>query len=240
MVRKLRDLVARLAVSNVEVIEGSAEEIPLSNASVDIVTSNGMLNLVPNKRRAIAEISRVLKPGGRVQIADIVIRRPVALDCATDPKLWAECVVGATIDEDYLAMFRDVGFESVTVLRDYDYFALSRSAETRDVARRFGARAIEITMQRSAAAPSRVVQLARRSDPRRLIRSVERRGLAGSVALACSVLACYGTLAATVLLSLAGITLAVNQAAWIGAWTRHARSGTRGSTSSLHRGGPTS
>jgi arsenite methyltransferase len=217
MVAKLRGLIARSGLSNVEVIEGSAEQIPLPDASVDVVTSNGMLNLVPDKRRAIAEIFRVLKPGGRVQIADIVIRRPVALDCATDPKLWAECVVGATVDEDYLAMFRDAGFEAVRVLRDYDHFALSRSAGTREVARRFGARAIEMTMQRGARAPSRLLQLARRADPRRLVRAIERRGVAGAVALALSVFACYGTLAATILLPLAGVTLAINEAAWIGA-----------------------
>ncbi|MGH8681896.1 MAG: methyltransferase domain-containing protein [Burkholderiales bacterium] len=217
MVRKLRDLVARLGLPNVEVIEGSAEAIPLPDASVDVVTSNGMLNLVPDKRRAIAEIFRVLKPGGRVQIADIVIRRPVTLDCKTDPKLWAECVVGATVDEDYLALFRDAGFEHVTVLRDYDYFSLSRSTDTREVAHRFGARAIEITMQRAAAAPSRLAQLARRCDPRRVARAIGRRGLAGAAALCLSMLACYGTLTATVLLSLAGITLAINAAAWSGA-----------------------
>lgn len=217
MVRKLRSLVARLALRNVEVIEGSAEAIPLPDASVDVVTSNGMLNLVPDKRRAIAEIFRVLKPDGRVQIADIVIRRPVTLDCKGDPKLWAECVVGATVDEDYFALFRDAGFEHVSVLRDYDYFSLSRSADTRDVARRFGARAIEITMQRGAAAPSRLARLARRGDPRRVLRAIGRRGLAGASALVLAIVACYGTLIATALLSAAGVTLAINQGAWSGA-----------------------
>jgi arsenite methyltransferase len=216
MVRKLRELVTRCGIVNVEVIEGSAEEIPLPAGSVDVVTSNGMLNLVPDKGRAVAEMFRVLRPGGQVQVADIVIRQPVTRDCATDPKLWAECVVGASIDEDYLAMFGDAGFEGVTVLRDYDYFSLSPSGETRQIARRFGAHAIEIAMRRGAAAPSRGAQLLRRADPRRALRALARRGLAGTAALALSVLACYGTLAATTLLSLAGITLAISPALWAG------------------------
>lgn len=214
MIAKLRELITREGIRNVEVIEGSAEQIPLPDSSVDVITSNGVLNLVPNKRRAVAEMFRVLRPNGRVQIADVVVRRPATRDCAADPKLWAECVVGATVDEDYLVLFRDAGFERVTVLREYDYFALSRSEDTREIAQRLGARAIEIAMQRAVAAPSRLVQLARRSDPRRLITTVQRRGVAGLVALALAVLACYGTLAATVLLSLAGITLAINETAW--------------------------
>lgn len=216
MIAKLRELVARQGIRNIEVIEGSAEQIPLADASVDVITSNGVLNLVPDKRRAVAEMFRVLRPGGRLQIADVVIHRPVTVECAADPKLWAECVVGATVDEDYLALFRDAGFENVTLVREFDYFALSRSRDTRDVAQRFGARAIEIAMQRGIAAPSRLVRLARRYDPRRLMAAVQRRGLVGSVALALSVLACYGTLTATVLLSLAGITLAIDETAWAG------------------------
>ena len=216
MVRKLRELAVRRGIGNVEVIEGNAEEIPLPDATVSVVTSNGMLNLVPDKRKAVAEIFRVLRPGGRVQIADIVIRRPVTRDCATDPKLWAECVVGASIDEDYLQMFRDAGFVGLKVLGERDYFALSPSAETRDVARRFGAYAVEIAMQRGAAAPSKAVQYARRADPRRALRALMRRGFAGTVALALSVLACYGTLAATAFLSLAGVTFAINLALWAG------------------------
>ncbi|HEU0199456.1 MAG TPA: MerC family mercury resistance protein [Burkholderiaceae bacterium] len=214
MVAKLRALAAALSVPNLEVVEANAESIPLPDAAVDVVTSNGMLNLVPDKRRAIAEIFRVLKPGGRVQIADIVIRRPVTLDCKSDPKLWAECVVGATVDEDYVAFFRDAGFEDVTVLRDAEYFQLSRSAETRDVARRFGARAVEITMRRAPAAPPYWAQIARRCDPRRAVRSLRRRGLAGAAALVLSMLACYGTLAATAALSLAGIGVAIDPGAW--------------------------
>ncbi|HEX9686358.1 MAG TPA: MerC family mercury resistance protein, partial [Burkholderiales bacterium] len=159
---------------------------------------------------------RVLRPGGHVQLADIVIRRPVPLDCATDPKLWAECVVGASIDDDYLALFGDAGFERVKVLRDHDYFALSPSGETRDIARRFGAYAIEITMQRGATAPSKLAQAARRADPRRALRALARRGFAGAAALVLAALACYGTLAAIALLSLAGVALVVNPALWAG------------------------
>lgn len=212
MLEKLRALKAHRALSNVEVLEGSAEAIPLPDASVDVVTSNGVLNLVPDKRRAVAEIFRVLRPGGRVQIADIVIARPVDADCRTDPKLWAECVVGATVLDDYLNLFGDAGFHDVAVLRDHDYFALSRSTETREIARRFGARAVEIRMQRAAAAPPKLAQLARRADPRRAWVALQRRGLAGSAALALSALCCYGSLALVAILSYAGIKLALNDA----------------------------
>ncbi len=217
MREKLRSTVARLRVRNVEVIDGTAEQIPLPDHSIDVITSNGVLNLVPNKRRAIAEIFRVLKPNGRVQIADIVIARPVAPDCRGDPALWAECVVGATIDEDYLTMFREAGFREITVLRDFDYFACSRSEETRVVAKRFGARAIEITMRRSTSAPSKLVQLARRTDPRRFARVIGRRGLWGMAAVVLALVACYGTLTAVSLLPLIGLTLPVDEVVWTGA-----------------------
>jgi SAM-dependent methyltransferase len=152
MLARLRARVLESGLANIEVIEGGAEAIPLPDACVDVVTSNGVLNLVPDKQQAVAEIFRVLRPGGRAQIADIVIRQPVGPGCRRDPKLWAECVVGATVEEDYLALFRDAGFEAVTVLREFDYFAHSPSAATREVAHRFGAHAVEITMGRAPAA----------------------------------------------------------------------------------------
>ena len=213
MLEKLRRLVAASGAGNIEVIEGNAERVPLPEESVDVVTSNGVLNLVPDKRRAIAEIFRVLRPGARVQIADIVIGRPVPPACAANPKLWAECVVGATVDEDYLEMFRDAGFTDVAVLRESDYFSHSRSADTQKVAHSFGGRAVEIAMRRGARVPSTLVRFARRADPRRVAAAIERRGLSGTLALIVAALSCYGTLAAIAILSLLGVTLAVSNAA---------------------------
>jgi arsenite methyltransferase len=216
MVNKLRSVVSHHGIRNVEVLEGQAERIPLADGSVDVVTSNGALNLVPDKRKAVAEICRVLKPGGRVQIADIVINLPVTPDCEDDPKLWAECVVGATVEEDYLQLFHDAGFEDVSVLRSFDYFSLSGSAETREIAQRFGAHGIELTMQRAQVVPSALVRQARRFNPLRAAAALRRRGWAGSAALAAAVVACYGTLAAVALLSMAGISVAVNTTVWAG------------------------
>ncbi|WP_159590403.1 methyltransferase domain-containing protein [Chelativorans xinjiangense] len=146
MLNKLRDNVEHCWAENVVVLEGNAEAIPLPDASVDVVTSNGVLNLVPDKPRAFAEIFRVLPPGGSVQIADIVVGKPISENSRANPKLWAECVVGASIEDDYLNMFRDAGFEDVSVLRGFDYFAASSSDDTRRVAGALGARAVEIRM----------------------------------------------------------------------------------------------
>jgi len=147
MLEKLKSNVARADLGNVEAIEGNAEAIPLPRASVDVVTSNGVLNLVPDKARAFAELRRVLRPGGCVQIADITVSKPVSESAKANPKLWAECVVGALTEEDYLDLFRAAGFSNVTVLRRFDYFSGSASADTRKIAAALGAKAIEITMQ---------------------------------------------------------------------------------------------
>jgi ubiquinone/menaquinone biosynthesis C-methylase UbiE len=144
MLAKLRQNVALANAENIEVIEGNAEAIPLPDASVDVVTSNGVLNLVPDKPKAFAEIFRVLRPDGRAQIADIVVGRPVGENARRDPKLWAECVVGASLEEKYVELFRLVGFAHAVTLRGYDYFSGSASADTRRVAHSLGAKAIEL------------------------------------------------------------------------------------------------
>ncbi|PXY00017.1 MerC family mercury resistance protein [Halomonas sp. LBP4] len=199
---------------NLHVVQGSAEWLPLADASVDSITSNGALNLVPDKRRAVAEMFRVLKPGGRLQLADVVIHRPVSVDCHEDPRLWVECVVGATVREELLALFAEAGFEEIEVVGSHDYFALSPSAQTREVAASFGAHAIEVGMRRGDSAPSRLRQWWRRLDPRRWLLLLRRRGLLGIAALCLALVSCYGTLALVGLLPLLGIGLALDEGAW--------------------------
>ena len=141
---KLRACLERAGCRNVTIVEGNAEDIPLPEAAVDVVTSNGVINLVPDKAAAIAEIRRVLRPGGHAQIADIVLTEEPSPACRAKPELWAECVVGATTEAQYLALFRAAGFRDLEVLRHLDYFAGSSSEETRKVAQSFGAQAFVI------------------------------------------------------------------------------------------------
>ena len=217
MRNKLQETLEKNGIRNAEILQGDAEQIPLPDESVDVVTSNGVLNLVADKRRAIAEIFRVLKPGGAVQIADIVIANPVTPDCEDDPKLWAECVVGATVDETYLEMFTDAGFHDLEIMRDYDYFSNSPSQETQQVARQFGAHGIELRMRRGAAAPVKILQFGKRLSPARVIRNVQKRGLWGVAALGMSLVACYGTIAILGLLSALGLSAVLNNGIWAGA-----------------------
>jgi SAM-dependent methyltransferase len=144
MHEKLKLNLEKMGLDNVFPLKGNAEDIPMEDNSVDIVTSNGVLNLVPDKARAIAEIFRILKPGGRVQISDIVIKKNVdELDKSkANPQLWAECIVGAMNEGHYLSLFRTSGFKDVSVIDHLDYFAGSNSAPTRDVANYFGAESI--------------------------------------------------------------------------------------------------
>jgi SAM-dependent methyltransferase len=139
MREKLQANVGLAGVANVEILAGNAEAVPLPDRSVDVVTSNGVLNLVPDKARAFREIARVLRPGGRLQLADIVVKSLPSDACRANPELWAECIVGASTAESYIAGLEAAGLHSVTILDQRDYFAGSSSAETRRVAGSFGA-----------------------------------------------------------------------------------------------------
>jgi len=141
MREKLQRIVTAQQIEHVRVVEGNAEQIPLPDASIDVVTSNGVLNLVPDKPAAFGEIARVLKPEGRLQISDIALRVPVSEQSRANPQLWAECVVGAITEDDYVAQLRDAGL-SVEVLSELDYFARSVNASTRRAAHALGAHAI--------------------------------------------------------------------------------------------------
>jgi len=147
---KLRVIAAGAGAANLEVLAGNAEAIPLPNASVDVVTSNGVLNLVPDKSLAFQEIARVLRPGGRLQVADIVVQSLPSEACRAQPELWAECIVGATTVESYIAGLEAAGLCDVLVLSRSDYFTGSSNAETRKVAGSFGAHSVVLRGRKAA------------------------------------------------------------------------------------------
>jgi SAM-dependent methyltransferase len=144
MRNKLRANAATAGAAHLVVLAGNAEAIPLPDASVDVITTNGVLNLVPDKAAAIREIARVLQSGGRLQIADIVVQTLPSDACRAHPELWAECIVGATTAERYVAGFEGAGLCDVEVLSRSDYFSGSGNAETRRVAGSFGAHTVVI------------------------------------------------------------------------------------------------
>ncbi|MDK8464833.1 MerC family mercury resistance protein [Marinobacter sp. SS13-12] len=215
MTRKLR-CHAGDRYPNVEVIQASAEHLPLADESIDSITSNGALNLVPDKRQAIREMFRVLRPGGRLQLADVVINRPVNVNCDSDPRLWVECVVGATVEDSLLAMLGDEGFDNVRILRRLDYFAHSPSLQTREIAESFGAHSIELTAERAGQAPRWWQKWLRRGHPERLLGDLHRRGFLGVAALVLALLSCYGALAAVGMVTALGLGMALNPGLWAG------------------------
>lgn len=147
MYRKLHDNISKMGATNVEPLKGNAEEIPLDDATVDVITSNGVLNLVPDKQAAFAEIYRVARPGGRLQISDIIIRQceEELEESRNNPRLWAECIVGALYEDYYTRWLEEAGFRDVKVILHQDYFSKSGNASTRDVARHFNAESITIS-----------------------------------------------------------------------------------------------
>lgn len=106
---------AKAGVTNVEFLKGDIEHIPLPNDSVDLIISNCVINLSPDKDRVLAEAFRVLKPGGRFAVSDIVIRGEMPADIRRNIELWAGCVAGALEEEDYKAKLARAGFEQISI-----------------------------------------------------------------------------------------------------------------------------
>lgn len=123
MVEKARAAASAAGVGNVEFREGYLEDLPVDDGWADVVISNGVLNLVPDKSAALAEMRRVLRPGGRLQLADIVLGRPVPDDAKQDVALWTGCIAGGLDRDDLAAMVAGAGFVAVEVLEGGDVFA---------------------------------------------------------------------------------------------------------------------
>ena len=88
MAAKARRSVAEMGLTTVTIVEGSAEELPFPDAAFDVVISNGVIDLIPDKDAVFSEIARVLRPGGRIQVADVTIQRPVSEEGRRNIDLW--------------------------------------------------------------------------------------------------------------------------------------------------------
>jgi arsenite methyltransferase len=102
----------KAGAENVEFLRGEIERIPLPDDSVDVIISNCVINLSADKKRVIAEAYRVLKPGGRLAVSDVVVRGEVPAQVRRNMELWIGCVAGALGDEEFLTLLRNAGFEN--------------------------------------------------------------------------------------------------------------------------------
>jgi len=106
---------ATAGVTNVEFLLGSIEDIPLPDESVDVIISNCVVNLSTDKARVFREAFRVLRPGGRLAISDVVLSRPLTPELSEVVSLWTGCIAGALVDADAVAVMTAAGFEGVDV-----------------------------------------------------------------------------------------------------------------------------
>ena len=118
MLEKANANKAKLGYRNVEFVLGDIEAMPLPDNSIDVAVSNCVMNLVPDKGRAYAELFRVLRPGGRFSISDIVIAGDLPGNVRKAAELYAGCVSGAMQKEAYLSTIRQTGFRNVRLARE--------------------------------------------------------------------------------------------------------------------------
>ncbi|NEM97118.1 arsenite methyltransferase [Pontibacter burrus] len=118
MISKARENADKLNFNNVEFRQGEIEALPLAANRVDVVISNCVLNLVPDKKKAFAETYRVLKPGGHFSISDVVLIGELPADLVNAAEMYAGCVSGAIQKEEYLNIIREAGFVNVTIQKE--------------------------------------------------------------------------------------------------------------------------
>jgi len=115
MLALARENQAKAGVSNVEFLKGEIERIPLPDQSVDVIISNCVINLSGDKERVLAEAFRVLRPGGRFAVSDIVVRASMPAEIKKSMELWAGCVAGALEEEEYRSLLAQAGFQDIVV-----------------------------------------------------------------------------------------------------------------------------
>jgi SAM-dependent methyltransferase len=121
MIERARANAAKGDYPNVEFRLGEIEHLPVADASVDLIISNCVVNLSPDKPQVFREALRVLKPGGRLLVSDLVLTRPLSPALQKNVDLYVGCVAGASLRDDYLRMMREAGFADVQVVAESGY-----------------------------------------------------------------------------------------------------------------------
>ncbi len=121
MIKKADSLVKERGFANVEFRLGEIEALPIEDNSIDVVISNCVLNLCPDKKRAFNEIFRVLKQDGRLMISDLVTDGELPREVKDSFDAWAGCIAGALERNNYLKLIRDIGFSEITIVKETPY-----------------------------------------------------------------------------------------------------------------------
>ncbi|MGB8770487.1 MAG: arsenite methyltransferase [Candidatus Korobacteraceae bacterium] len=122
MLALARENQRQAGVENVEFLRGEIENIPLPDNSVDVIISNCVINLSADKDRVLREAFRVLKPGGRFAVSDVVVHGDVPAEVRQNVLLWVGCIAGALQDTEYIAKLGDAGFEAVEIEPTRTYY----------------------------------------------------------------------------------------------------------------------
>jgi SAM-dependent methyltransferase len=115
MLALARKNAAEANATNVEFLKGQIEQIPLPDNSVDVIISNCVINLSGDKRAVLAEAFRVLRPGGRFAVSDVIVRGDMPAEVRKSMELWVGCVAGALEEQEFLNLLTEVGFESPSI-----------------------------------------------------------------------------------------------------------------------------
>ncbi len=116
MLEKARENIRKSSYRNVEFRLGEIENLPVADGSVDVVISNCVINLSPDKKRVFAEAYRALKPGGRVMVSDIVLLKPLPSAVRESMEAYVGCVAGAMPKDEYLGAMKSAGFQGISIV----------------------------------------------------------------------------------------------------------------------------
>jgi SAM-dependent methyltransferase len=115
MIERARSSAKRMGITNVDFRQGYLEDLPVASSSVDVIISNCVINLSPDKAKVFAEAFRVLRPGGKLAVSDIVTDGPLPEAVKQSLSAWAGCVAGAVEAKDYIGMMEAVGFTDISI-----------------------------------------------------------------------------------------------------------------------------